>query len=217
MHLLRSATFWSSLRHRCCVAVQLLAYLVSTLGFPLAATARKDGAQPFPCQDHSCGCQSAEECWRGCCCFSPEERLAWARQHGVEPPAYAERPAPKGWRTPPRREQASRPAPKQACCTGCCQPEQGLEDSSSTKPSCCNTTACQHPAHGNAPTGQPGMSALHCQGLTMLWVSLGTVPFVPSVAWLPQLPTVERLSHLDRSAPSQPHTPPKPPPRSSTA
>ncbi|HJT78443.1 MAG TPA: hypothetical protein VJ739_14665, partial [Gemmataceae bacterium] len=43
--------------------------------------------------DDPCGCQSAEQCWRHCCCYTPEEKLAWAHAHGIEPPAYAERPA----------------------------------------------------------------------------------------------------------------------------
>src|SRR5271168_1694053 len=88
----------ASWRHRSGVAVALIAYIFAAFGFPLpaASVVRKDHSQPFPCQGHVCGCQSAEECWSSCCCYTPEERWAWADAHGVEPPAYAEKPAHHG-------------------------------------------------------------------------------------------------------------------------
>jgi hypothetical protein len=36
----------------------------------------------------SCGCKTAEQCWRSCCCHSLAERLAWARARGIQPPAF---------------------------------------------------------------------------------------------------------------------------------
>src|SRR4051794_28407127 len=95
-------------RRRAAAAAALLTYLAAAFGFPLpAAPARKDATIPFPCQDHPCGCQTAEQCWSGCCCFTPAERWAWAEAHHVRPPAYAERPA-GGWRQAPLRGQAGR-------------------------------------------------------------------------------------------------------------
>jgi hypothetical protein len=43
-------------------------------------------SEPFPCQDHSCGCGSAHECWSRCGCFTTDQRLAWAERRGVRPP-----------------------------------------------------------------------------------------------------------------------------------
>ena len=63
-----------------------LAVLGATLGFPVVARRDVVGSVPFPCQHHGCGCVSAEACWNGCCCFTPAERRAWAKQHGVTPP-----------------------------------------------------------------------------------------------------------------------------------
>ena len=77
---------------RVAALVLLFSYAVTSLGCPLPATKLKTGSVPFPCQDHPCGCQNAEECWRHCCCFTPAQRWAWAREHHVEPPSYAERP-----------------------------------------------------------------------------------------------------------------------------
>ena len=67
-----------------------IAYLTLSLGIqlPLPAAA-KNSAQPYPCMNHPCGCASAEECWRHCCCTTLEERLRWARENHVTPPDYA--------------------------------------------------------------------------------------------------------------------------------
>ena len=43
----------------------------------------KDHSRPFPCQDRPCGCRSAEQCKKKCCCFSAEQKLAWAKRNRV--------------------------------------------------------------------------------------------------------------------------------------
>src|SRR6476620_6848540 len=52
-----------------------------------AATAKtvadKDRSVPFPCMDKPCGCRSAEQCFKSCCCSSKAERIAWAKEHQV--------------------------------------------------------------------------------------------------------------------------------------
>lgn len=69
----------------------LAAYVVTASGVPLP-TAQVDVTAstetPFPCQGGHCGCRTAEQCWKSCCCQTASERLAWARQHGVTPPSY---------------------------------------------------------------------------------------------------------------------------------
>lgn len=55
-------------------------------GLGLVGLPKPQSSVPFPCMDHRCGCASPEECWTNCCCMSPEERLAWAHEHGVQPP-----------------------------------------------------------------------------------------------------------------------------------
>src|SRR5437016_3053981 len=92
--------FWNLRARRLCAAVALLAYLATLMGFPVPALQEKDRNRPFPCQDHACGCRTAEQCWRHCCCFTPEEKWLWAQAHHVEPPSYAEVSPSKGWRTP---------------------------------------------------------------------------------------------------------------------
>ena len=101
MRFLGRTRFWRRWARRVGVVVVLVAYLVAAVGFPVPASAARGDGVPFPCMDHPCGCQSAEQCWRGCCCLTVEERWAWAREHNVEPPPYA--------RAPPGPEEVRRP------------------------------------------------------------------------------------------------------------
>ena len=50
--------------------------------------AEKDASEPFPCQNRPCGCRSAEQCWKKCCCFNNSQKLAWAKAHQVKVPDY---------------------------------------------------------------------------------------------------------------------------------
>lgn len=72
----------------------LVCFCAATLPIPVATLdiLDKGESQPFPCQNHPCGCKTAEQCWTNCCCFTPAERLAWAKKNGVTPPSYAQRP-----------------------------------------------------------------------------------------------------------------------------
>src|SRR5437660_274407 len=89
------------IRRHLAVEPMLIGFLVVALGVPLPLPSVKDTRIPFPCQHHRCGCQSAEECWRHCCCFTLEQRLAWARANQVEPPTFVlearqeENPSPR--------------------------------------------------------------------------------------------------------------------------
>jgi hypothetical protein len=67
----------------------LVAYLLAVCGYPMpepSSAEPTESSAAFPCQHHRCGCASAEQCWRSCCCFTKRERLAWAREHNVEIP-----------------------------------------------------------------------------------------------------------------------------------
>lgn len=41
----------------------------------------KDLSKPFPCQDRPCGCMSAAQCKKKCCCFSAEQKIVWAKKN----------------------------------------------------------------------------------------------------------------------------------------
>jgi len=65
-----------------CVA----SFAITASGVPVPDAPRW-GRAPFPCQGHRCGCASADQCWKQCCCFTPREKLAWAERNNVAPPA----------------------------------------------------------------------------------------------------------------------------------
>ena len=69
-------------------AILLMGFVAGFVGIPVMSPTRKDRSRPYPCQDHACGCASADECWRHCCCFTNRQKVEWARQHGVTPPDF---------------------------------------------------------------------------------------------------------------------------------
>ena len=66
----------------------LLAVIVaSLLPIPLLPSfcdVVKDNSVPFPCQDRPCGCRSADQCLKKCCCFSTEQKLTWSKRYGAK-------------------------------------------------------------------------------------------------------------------------------------
>jgi hypothetical protein len=216
MRFLGRTIFWRRLARRVGVVVVLAAYLVAAVGFPVPAAARGDGV-PFPCMDHPCGCQSAEQCWRGCCCLTVEERWAWAREHNVEPPPYAERPpTPKkpapamSWNTVRQGDQAEGEAPAAHHCADC-------DRKAAAKPRpCCAKEPAPAPAPASGMTWLGGLGALGCRGHATVWIASGAVtPPPPALVWQPLAPPAGWLS----SAPERPLglslIPPDPPPRRS--
>jgi len=176
--------------------VALIAYLVSFWGLPVALPVDRDLSTPYPCQNHHCGCNSAAQCWDNCCCFSPAERLAWAREHHVEIPAAM---------LAALNEAAKNEVPAKSCCQHrhaekACQADKACQATGHESSSCESTSCSSHSkSQPQASTAQTagnkssqrtrldwvhGFQAQKCQGLTMLWVSAGiTLPHVTGPAW----------------------------------
>jgi hypothetical protein len=209
-----------SIRRRLFAACTLVSYLIASLGIPLPAMATaKDSGQAFPCQHHGCGCHTAEQCWARCCCFTPEQRWAWAEAQQVQPPSYAEKPADTGWRSARKRDQESTCCKQKQRTSSCCQtsteprPAPKPEVPKPGKPK--STTP---PAKGDSGWRWAlGISAPACQGNATLWASTASVvPPAPPLAWVPYMNLVERLFYADESARILAQTPPLPPPRSTS-
>jgi hypothetical protein len=184
---------WRVIRRRLVALLALVSYLAIAVGFPVPALPAKTGGAPFPCQNHLCGCRSAEECWHHCCCYAPQERLRWAEEHHVRPPAV------EGWRTPRLRDLAECRASADAACPCCTGKETARARATSAQP----------------VTSQVGaIAALSCRGLASLWVSTGSVlpPPVP-LTWSPHLVPIGWLDSLDPTAPGFVSPPPHRPPR----
>jgi hypothetical protein len=74
---------------RCVCALLLVAYVITAAGVPISVGSlpQKSG-EIFPCMASSCGCRTADQCWRSCCCHTLAQRLAWARKRRIEPPGF---------------------------------------------------------------------------------------------------------------------------------
>ena len=83
-------SFTASIRRRSVSAALLAVYAVTAAGVPLpGGVPPKQTNERYPCEHCQCGCRSAEQCWRSCCCRTLAERFEWARENNVRPPDYA--------------------------------------------------------------------------------------------------------------------------------
>jgi hypothetical protein len=175
------------LRGRATSLTLLAIYVMTAAGVPLPSGnhVHKSG-ELFPCASCPCGCATAEQCWRSCCCHSLAERMAWAREHGVRPPEYAITAAMRGgidvaWlkcqlETPPSpalaaaREGVGKQLVARTCCH--CRAEQSAE---------------RHEV--KATSRVIAWRALDCKGQSSNW--LAAVP-----TWLDQAQSFSNDLHL---------------------
>lgn len=70
----------------------LLGVCAMLLPLPIAPlpqnSPEKDSSEPFPCQNRPCGCRSADQCWKKCCCFNNAQKVAWAKANNVKVPEF---------------------------------------------------------------------------------------------------------------------------------
>ncbi len=140
--------------------VTVAAISACALGIPLNKPASKPSSEPFPCMNCPCGCNTAEVCWRNCCCFSQQEKLAWARDNGVTPPAYVLAAANASIKAA-RQSGCCKNKAKHSCC------------SSRSKQKCCSSKrVCSKQRQTGKKTRRSTaptilvVHALRCQGLT---------------------------------------------------
>ncbi|VTS02013.1 Uncharacterized protein OS=Planctomyces brasiliensis (strain ATCC 49424 / DSM 5305 / JCM 21570 / NBRC 103401 / IFAM 1448) GN=Plabr_1608 PE=4 SV=1 [Gemmata massiliana] len=190
-----------SLRHLVAV-VALLAQFVAAAGAPVPSNrVRANRGAPFPCQDHPCGCATSEQCWAGdCCCFTLEQKLAWADAREITPPAHV-RPMVE------ERKQADK-----ACCT-----------KTAADPCCSTAGATSNTCHEHAQPQKvapsvrwvAGMFAQKCHGEGpggLLKLELVVVPeqnAAPRSAFDP----VDSVPHSNSRVTAISLCPPTPPPR----
>lgn len=153
-------------RRRALVALLLIVnQLVMASGVPLpaaAATPKKDLSKPFPCMYMPCGCMNADQCWHSCCCFTMREKLAWAEENGVEPPAFVREAAAlealaDGQTSANHSEHQSehRSEHHSGCCCCCCkQHAADACSAASDGPQNCGKAACGSAACGKQPDRQ---------------------------------------------------------------
>lgn len=181
-----------------CTAIWLLTsiYALSATGIGIPVPASSPSNEAYPCEHGRCGCRSAEQCWRSCCCHTDEEKLAWAAERGVVPPDYVVIAAEKS--------RAKRP-----CCAA-------------RTTSCCKASPCGHAAHAsdcpkNSSTTKwiTMIEAQRCRGTSTTWMSV-TVG-LPANAGALSVHPFERPTWLPIPSQSSYRStviaPPDPPPR----
>jgi hypothetical protein len=164
--------FRRSGRRRFVTAMLAGMYIVTAAGLPLpAGNMARNSREMFPCSDHACGCASAEQCWRSCCCHSLAERMKWAREHGVRPPEFAIAEAQRA-----HIDLAWLAEPTGAGSKSLCRVRELIADPvtcSHLKKACCSHDHVQ-PLSSGTSNRVIGWKALACQGHSANWLS--TVP-----------------------------------------
>ncbi len=125
---------------------------VSLAGSPEGSEMEKESGEPFPCQNRPCGCRTAKQCWKKCCCFTNAQKIGWAKSHGVQVPDFVVVAA---------SEEAKNEAPKKSCCS------QRVEKVARSK----EVPRSKHVI---------GIMAEECQGLNWLMASVPVVSSQPS-------------------------------------
>lgn len=217
MYLVPKFRDWQSSRRLTALVLLVMSVLmIFPIALPVSSrdvnveSEGKDLSAPFPCQNRPCGCQSAKQCWKKCCCFTNAQKLAWAKAHRVQPPAFVV-------------EAAKREAPHKAV---------AIQTSVEKTQVCCATSGSCHtgPAREKAATSSPdrgrkpgskskfviGVQALQCQGIdqSVFGQLVSVEPPAVSVFVLDSFDQGEVVPPL-RCAPLVPcdQEPPTPPPR----
>jgi hypothetical protein len=189
----RRQAFGTHTRRRVVVVLLLVGQLFSATGLPLpAAPVVKDLSQPFPCMNNPCGCASAEACWSGCCCTTLAERIAWAREHGVQPPDYV--------RDQVERFEEDGCDPNAPDCPHC--KKRHHRPTAAAKPHCLRWVL--------------GIAARRCRGEGPMAFFADTPSLVPAGPILIDVsrPCIARITLSSERQSTVTHPPPSPPPRS---
>jgi hypothetical protein len=175
------------------LAVQL-GILCSMIPFAVGQQVAKDLSVPFPCQYRACGCRSAAQCWKRCCCFSNAQKLAWARANEVQPPEYVVVAA------------AKEIAPVKCESTGCCHQTSGGKKAA--------TPPVTEPERQERTQYVIALLAQQCQGHHWYWNSLPwtILPLTEVVSHVPQR-TSAKLELISEKLLVAERQPPVPPPR----
>lgn len=201
-------TFWRRHRRRLTVLAVLSCVLACLTPLHIRLpTLPKDASRPFPCQSRPCGCRSAEQCWKKCCCFTNSQKVAWAKAHEVELPQSVIAAA--------KREQPSR-----ECGSESCQSKVAPRSAPISKKKATVSTD-RHVSRYRSTQGADnhgkliiGVFAQECQGQAWGWFALPWSILNEGATVLATLETRRERSSLPSvSCSSRTLKPPVPPPR----
>lgn len=179
---LRRANLGQRLSRRLIALAVLLSVCASFFPLPMGTVPSqgKDRSEPFPCQNRPCGCTSAEQCWKQCCCFTNAEKVVWAKKNCVTPPQFVVDAALAESSTLVVEDEASskKPCPHCTKSTTCEHSHSCHQTSSQTKCSSTSRRDHQHPGEEHEQSEEDstrfviGIEMMRCRGQGVFWNSL---------------------------------------------
>ncbi len=166
-------------------AIMLVVALGSGLVFSIPQRVVKDRSVPFPCMECNCSCRNAEACWSGCGCLLPAEKLAWAIEKGIEPPAWFSRivAASSGSESDVATNCCSSAQPVRSCCAT----KASRSDTARAGSKDCDSESCQEDSW---VVVIPAIDKRRCHGLDRLYVLLSMVlPIEQQISLVVPVPT----------------------------
>lgn len=197
-------------RRRTTAGLLLAAFAVAATGVPLAVPRlAANSVERYPCENCSCGCDSAVVCWTNCCCHSMRQRLVWAKKNGVRPPEESLRVARRqGYDVSPW--VASQPVAGEGIA---CQPFEGVPQHASC---CCSARKPAEFAEASqaaeCPSDLPAWRALSCQGRLRTWLSVPATTLPDPADLALEAPWQATFALRDPLGAALSATPPTPPP-----
>jgi len=169
--------------------------------------AAKDRSIVFPCMNSPCGCASADQCFRACCCTTLAERLAFARRHRLDATLIAsleDRMLGAG--------ELAEQKPQGACCASdrgaknCCQSQpKSQAPSAAAEEICCDEALAAESSETNPALRMEGgrvrqvtlRAMLACKGIVTSWLAVGGAPPTPRFEITGLLPPQAWVELLD--------------------
>lgn len=197
------------------------------MSVPTKSSSEKDESEPFPCQNRPCGCRTAEQCWKKCCCFTNSQKVAWAKANNVKVPDFVLKAA--------GIEAASVSAPRSETCslvtaesnselksaTSCCSKSADAaaavkDREQATSSGYCSKCVPKKTVAHSTPRKKivTGFNAAECQGIAFLVALLSTSIVSANVTIESAVPKHGELitAHSERLPWMSPR-PPLPPPK----
>ncbi len=216
-------TRWLSAGLLMSLCVVLAIPLPSTWVRPQQPVPGKDASVPFPCLYRTCGCRSAEDCRKQCCCNPTSQKVTGTDSHRVKMPDTVAAAAEKDSQaaTTEATDAATEPKTLSSLTTATSQSARQCASYSASAKDCCD--AENPPVHEQTTppqTIQPQrkwtsiLKSLECRGVNLVQLMISSV-VSPERATLPGLaamagnldaPSSERLPPTDGQYPT---TPPK--------
>jgi len=150
----------------------LVILVVGSVGLPITLSREKTGR--FPCENCPCGCVSADFCWNKCCCHSDVEKLRWARENGIQAPAFLIARVGQ-----PDVSLASNTSPPRSC-YGCSRVATAVVDETTSGSGAvkCDGLIASSTTATDAPTTLRWVlleDAAKCRGIELIWSLLSSV------------------------------------------